>query len=82
MMIARTLASQALIILTDEPTGNLDEDIATEITELLKKNTHGLNRCVVVVTHSGAVIKVADVVFHLKSGKVEKRFKNTKKRKK
>lgn len=38
--IARALASQAPIILADEPTGNLDEDTAAEITEILKKNAH------------------------------------------
>lgn len=55
----------------DEPTGNLDEETAAEISELLKKNAYELNRCVVVVTHSEAVVKEADVVFHLKSGKLE-----------
>lgn len=70
-MIARALASQAPIILADEPTGNRDEETAAEITEILKRNAHELNRCVVVVTHSEAVVKEADVVFHLKSGKLE-----------
>ena len=69
--IARALASQAPIILADEPTGNLDEDTAADITEILKKNAHELNRCVVVVTHSEAVAKEADIVFHLQNGKLE-----------
>lgn len=69
--IARALASQAPIILADEPTGNLDEDTAAEITEILKQNAHELNRCVVVVTHSEAVVKEADVVFRLSRGKLE-----------
>lgn len=69
--IARALASQAPIILADEPTGNLDEDTAAEITEILKKNAHELNRCVVVVTHSEAVAKEADIVFHLQNGRLE-----------
>ena len=70
--IARALASQAPIILADEPTGNLDEDTAAEITEILKDNAHRLNRCVVVVTHSEAVAKEADEVFRLSHGKVIK----------
>lgn len=69
--IARALASEAPVILADEPTGNLDEDTAAEITEILKKNAHELNRCVVVVTHSEAVAKEADIVFHLQNGKME-----------
>ena len=68
--IARALASQAPIILADEPTGNLDEDTAAEITEILKDNAHRLNRCVVVVTHSEAVAKEADEVFRLSHGKI------------
>ena len=38
--IARTLASDTPIILADEPTGNLDEDTAAEITEVLKNCAH------------------------------------------
>lgn len=59
------------LTLADEPTGNLDEDTAAEITEILKKNAHELNRCVVVVTHSEAVAKEADIVFHLQHGRLE-----------
>ena len=68
--IARALASQAVIILADEPTGNLDGDTAMEITMILKKNAHELNRCVIVVTHSEEVAKEADTVIYLKNGKV------------
>ncbi len=50
--IARALASDANIILGDEPTGNLDEDTAAEIIEILKECAHQMNKCVVVVTHS------------------------------
>lgn len=71
--IARALASQAPIILADEPTGNLDEDTASEITQLLKSNAHELNRCVIVVTHSDAVAREADEVFYLSYGKLKKK---------
>ena len=53
--IARALASHAPVILADEPTGNLDEDTAAEITQILKSNAHEQGRCVIVVTHSDAV---------------------------
>lgn len=64
--IARALASEAPVILADEPTGNLDEDTAREITEILKESAHQMNRCVVVVTHSGALAGEADEVYRLK----------------
>ncbi len=35
--IARALASDASVILADEPTGNLDEDTAVDITNILKR---------------------------------------------
>ena len=68
--IARALASEAPVILADEPTGNLDEDTARDITEILKESAHRMNKCVVVVTHSEALAKEADVVFRLKRGEL------------
>ena len=69
--IARALASDAKILLADEPTGNLDEDTAEEITQILKESAHDLQRCVVIVTHSNALAKQADVVIKLRKGKAQ-----------
>ncbi len=66
--IARAIASDAAVILADEPTGNLDEDTAAEITSVLKESAHILGKCVVVVTHSNEVAKQADVILKLKHG--------------
>ncbi|MGL6200408.1 MAG: ABC transporter ATP-binding protein [Lachnospiraceae bacterium] len=67
--IARALASEANILLADEPTGNLDEDTAEGVTELLLDSAHGATqKCVVIVTHSNELAKRADVVFRLKKG--------------
>ena len=68
--IARALACEAGVILADEPTGNLDEDTAAEITEILKESAHQLNKCVIVVTHSNAMARQADVVLRLKKGEL------------
>ena len=68
--IARALASDAPVILADEPTGNLDEDTAAEITEILKESAHSFGKCVVVVTHDRAVADEADVVFEMKHKKL------------
>ena len=69
--LARALASEAPVILADEPTGNLDEDTAVGIVEILKESAHQLDKCVVVVTHSAEVAKQADVVMHLKKGALQ-----------
>ena len=71
--IARALASNAPVILADEPTGNLDADTAEEITAILKESAHGFGKCVVVVTHSGEVAKQADVVLEIKRGHLKER---------
>ena len=71
--IARALASDAPIILADEPTGNLDADTAEEITAILKESAHAFGKCVVVVTHSGEVAKQADVVLEIKRGHLKER---------
>ena len=69
--IARALGSEAPVILADEPTGNLDEDTARDITEILKESAHKMNKCVVVVTHSNELAKQADVICRLKRGELQ-----------
>ena len=69
--IARALASDEQVILADEPTGNLDEDTAAEITAILKDSAHKSGKCVVIVTHSNELAKEADVVFRLRKGDLQ-----------
>lgn len=71
--IARALASDAPVILADEPTGNLDADTAVEITAILKESAHTFGKCVVVVTHSADVAKQADVVLEIKHGHLKEK---------
>ncbi len=69
--IARALASDAAILLADEPTGNLDEDTAAEITDILKECAHKSGKCVVIVTHSNELAKSADVIMSLRKGDLQ-----------
>lgn len=71
--IARSLASDAPVILADEPTGNLDEATAAEITEILKESAQEYGKCVIIVTHSNAVAKAADCVLEIKGGTLKVR---------
>lgn len=68
--IGRALVSDAPVILADEPTGNLDEDTASDIIDILKTAAHDKGKCVIVVTHSKQVAKAADVVLRLKNRKL------------
>lgn len=66
--IARALASDAKVLLADEPTGNLDETTANEIIALLKRTAHELGKCVIVVTHSKHLAEEADRIIQIKDG--------------
>ncbi len=66
--IARALATNVELILADEPTGNLDEDMEQEIVDIFKRLAHEHEKCVVVVTHSKEIAMQADQAFHLKKG--------------
>ncbi len=69
--IARALASDASVILADEPTGNLDEDTALEITNILKECAHQMNKCVIIATHSNDLARQADVLMKLQKGELQ-----------
>ncbi|WP_082652091.1 ABC transporter ATP-binding protein [Gorillibacterium timonense] len=63
--IARALASDAKIVLADEPTGNLDEATAWDVIDLLKRIAHEENKCVIVVTHSKELAGEADSIIRI-----------------
>ena len=56
------------MLLADEPAGNLDENAAGEIIELLKRTAHELGKCVIVVTHSKYLSTQADEIIMIKDG--------------
>ena len=66
--IARALASDAKIILADEPTGNLDTENSEIVIDLLQKLAHEEGYCVIVVTHDLSIADTADEVLRLKDG--------------
>ena len=68
--IARALASNARVILADEPTGNLDVGNSHNIAEILCNLGHTMNYCVIIVTHDPAVAALADIQVHMVDGKI------------
>lgn len=63
--IARSIAYDAKVIIADEPTGNLDKETETEIMAIFK-DLAKKGKCVIIVTHSNNMAKMADVVYELK----------------
>ncbi|MCI9447435.1 MAG: ABC transporter ATP-binding protein [Lachnospiraceae bacterium] len=68
--IARSLASNAKIILGDEPTGNLDGANTQNIIEILYSLAHEKGYCVIIVTHDMEVAEAADVALKMRDGEL------------
>jgi putative ABC transport system ATP-binding protein len=73
--IARALANDPLIILGDEPTGNLDSHSGADILGILD-NLHKEGKTLIIVTHDQKVAARAQRVIHLLDGRVEKEVYN------
>lgn len=70
--IARSMANDPLLIMADEPTGNLDTNSSAIVQKILQDIARQPGRAVVAVTHDMEFAKVADKHFHLVDGKIEK----------
>jgi putative ABC transport system ATP-binding protein len=66
--IARALANDPALILADEPTGNLDDDNARKIAELLSRTCRERGKSLILVTHDWQMIRPVDRVFDMRDG--------------
>jgi putative ABC transport system ATP-binding protein len=69
--IARALVHDPLLVLADEPTGNLDETTGQSVLALLDRLTRQAGKNLLMVTHSPESAGWADRVLHLHNGKLE-----------
>lgn len=68
--IARALASKPVIVLADEPTGNLDSKTSQDVLGLLKVTSEKFKQTVVMITHNEEVAQLADRVVHIEDGRI------------
>ena len=68
--IARALSNEPVIVLADEPTGNLDSGTGHHVIELLLGINQSRGTTLVVVTHDTEIASMADARIFLKDGKI------------
>jgi putative ABC transport system ATP-binding protein len=68
--VARALATNAKLVLADEPTANLDHDTAYHIIELMKKMRDEFDTTFVFSTHDPKIMGEAEVTFTLEDGRI------------
>jgi putative ABC transport system ATP-binding protein len=72
--IARALIKDPVLILADEPTGELDSETGDEIYHLLRRLQRERNTTLVVVTHDRRYISPLDLVLEIRDGRLNRGF--------
>lgn len=70
--VARSLANKPLLLLADEPTGNLDSNTGRDILNLLREAVREQGVTLVLVTHDPDVAAHADRIVHMRDGKIQR----------
>lgn len=69
--IARAIAKKPDILLCDEPTGALDSKTGVMVLKLLLSMARNYGKTVVIVTHNQNIARMADMIIHVKNGRIE-----------
>jgi putative ABC transport system ATP-binding protein len=73
--IARSLIHEPMILLADEPTGNLDSKNANNVVDLLMSTVKKYDQTLLMVTHNMSIANKADRVFTIEKGKIVEKKK-------
>ena len=69
--IARALILKPMVLLCDEPTGNLDSKSGNEVMELLQEMRKKINLTIIMVTHDKNIASMADKIIVISDGKIQ-----------
>jgi ABC-type lipoprotein export system ATPase subunit len=68
--IARSLSNEPALLIADEPTGELDTKMGSEIVNLLRELNRELDQTIIMVTHDPAIGKLAERLCKMRDGKI------------
>ncbi len=68
--IARAIVTDPLLIVADEPTGDLDRHSAIDVLSLLSQLNEELGKTIIMVTHDGHAAEKARKIIHLDKGEL------------
>ena len=66
--IGRALIARPMLILADEPTGNLDSQNSSEVISLLKTASKRYQQTIIMITHNRSLASTADRVLQVSDG--------------
>ena len=69
--IARALVHDPMLVLADEPTGNLDEETGGRVLELLLDLTRDAGKTLIMATHNPEIARLADRVLRVHDGQLQ-----------
>ena len=68
--IARAIVNRPLLLIADEPTGNLDSKSSEEVMSMLKMCNQSYGQTVIMITHNLDIAKQADRIITISDGKI------------
>lgn len=75
--IARAVSKNPPLLLCDEPTGALDYQTGIQVLRILKDYHDTYKKTLVIITHNSSIGQIADRIFHVRDGLVEKITENS-----
>src|SRR5271154_1307813 len=66
--LARALVNKPVVVLADEPTGNLDSENSDIVLQMLRQSNQELGQTVLMITHNPEAARFGDRIIHMRDG--------------